>query len=128
MRGIANPTVQWNGSTISVVPNSLAYKLGTGDKVVRAVSAGGGSVTPVVTDNVETKLGMIKFSLANTADGLSLARQMADAGESNEFQIADPDLQASFSGMALITEPERALSQDGVIELEFQGPPGTESP
>ena len=127
MRGISNPTIKYNGSTISIVPNSLSYKLGTGDKVIRAVSAGGGSITPVTTDNVETKLGMIKFAVPNTSEGLLLARQMADAGESNEFQIADPDLQVSFSNMSLMTEPERPLTQDGVIELEFMGPPGTES-
>ena len=127
MRGIANPTIKWNGQTVSIIANSLSYKLGTGDKVIRAISSGGGAITPVTTDNVETKLGMIKFSVPNTSDGLSLARQMADAGESNEFQIADQALQVSFSSMSLMTEPERPLTQDGAIELEFMGPPGVES-
>lgn len=127
MRGISNPTIKWNGATISITPNSLSYKLGTGDKVIRAISSGGGAITPVTTDNVETKLSMLKFGVPNTSEGLLLARQMADAGDTNEFQIADADLQVSFSTMSLMTEPERPLTQDGVIELEFQGPPGTES-
>lgn len=127
MRGISNPTIKRNGETISIVPNTLAYKLGTGDKVIRAVSAGGGAITPVTTENVETKLGMIKFAVPNTSDGAQIARDAADAGEENEFQIVDEDLQVSFSNMSLMTEPERPLSQDGAFELEFQGPPGTES-
>ncbi len=127
MRGISNPVVKLNGETISIVPNSLAYKLGTGDKVIRAVSSGGGAITPVTTDNVETKLGMIKFAVPNTADGALIARTVADNGEANEFQISDEDLQVSFTNMSLMTEPERPLSQDGAFELEFQGPPGTES-
>lgn len=127
MRGISNPVIKRNGKTISIVPNSLAYKLGTGDKVIRAISSGGGAITPVITDNVETKLGMIKFSVPNTSDGAQIAREASDAGENNEFQISDEDLQVSFTGMALMTEPERPLSQDGVFELEFMGPPGTES-
>lgn len=127
MRGISNPTIKRNGETISIVPNSLSYKLGTGDKVIRAVSAGNNSIVPVVTDNAETKLGMIKFSVPNTSEGARLARQVADAGEGNEFQIIDEALQVSFSGMSLMTEPERPLSQDGVFELDFMGPQGVES-
>lgn len=127
MRGISNPVVKRNGQTISIVPNSLTYKLGTGNKVIRAVSAGGGSVTAVVTEDVESKLGMIKFSVPNTKDGALIARESGDAGEANEFQISDEELQVSFTGMALQTEPERPLSQDGAFELEFMGPPGTES-
>lgn len=127
MRGISNPIIKLNGTTISIVSNSLSYKLGTGDKVIRAISAGGNSITPVITDNVETKLSMLKFSVPNTADGLKISRQVADNGENNEIEIADDDLQVAFTNMALMTEPERPLTQDGVIELEFQGPPGTES-
>ena len=127
MRGIANPTIQWNGQTLAIIPNSLSYKTGGGDKVVRPVSAGGGAVTTVVTENVETKMSTLKFSIANTADNIAVARQMNDAGEFNEFQIADDELQVSFSGMALLTEPERPLSMDGEIELEFAGSPASES-
>ncbi len=127
MRGISNPTVKRNGQTISIIPNSLSYKLGTGDRVIRAISAGGGAIIPVITDNVETRLGMIKFSVPNTSDGAQIARDSADAGEDNEFQIIDEALQVSFTGMALMTEPERPLSQDGAFELEFMGAPGTES-
>lgn len=127
MRAISNPTVKWNGQTISIVPNSLSYKLGTGDKNIRAISAGGNSITPVVTENVETKLSMIKFSVPNTSDGLGLARQMAQSGETNEFQIVDAEAQIAFTTMSLMTEPERPLTQDGEVELEFQGPPATQT-
>ena len=127
MRAISNPTVKWNGNTISIVANSLSYKLGDGDKVIRAISAGGNAITPVVTENVETKLSMIKFSVPNTSEGLRLSREMAQAGEANEFQIVDEEAQVSFSTMALMTEPERPLTQDGEIELEFMGPPATQT-
>lgn len=127
MRGISNPTIKWNGQTISIVPNSLSYKLGTGDKVIRAISAGGGSITPVTTANVETQLGMLKFSVPNTSEGLRIARESGQAGEENEFQIVDEEIQVSFSTMTLMTEPERPLTQDGVVELEFMGPPATQT-
>ena len=125
--GIANPTLKVNGTTVAIVPNSLSYKLGTGDKVQRPMSSGGNSVTIVTTDNAETKMSMCKFSVPNTPAGLALTRDTADNNEQNTIEIAEPNLQVAFTQMALTTEPERPLTQDGVIELEFMGPPATES-
>lgn len=127
-RGIANPTIQWNGQTIEIVPNSLEYKNGLGDKNIRAISAGGNAVTTVVTENAETKISMVKFSMANTAKYADIARQMTEEIDTNEILIVDADLQVTFSSMALETEPTIPLTQDGEIEVSFMGPPSTSSP
>lgn len=124
--GISNPTIKWNGESLSILPNSLSYKLGKGDRNVRAISAGGGSVQAVITVDAETKKSMLKFSLANTADAadkVASMMQLSESAEGNSFEIADSQLQVAFSGMALVSEPEIPLSQDGAIELEFEGPP-----
>lgn len=123
--GISNPVVKWNGQTLSVGANSVSYKLGKGDKVTRPFSAGGDAIEVVTTDNVETKISMLKFSLANTANAASIAQEMSNNLAENEFEVSEGDLIVTFTGMVLTTEPEVPLSQDGVIELDFSGLPAS---
>lgn len=127
-RGIANPTIQWNGQTIEIIPNSVEYKNGLGDKNIRAISAGGNAISTVITENAETKISMIKFAMANTAKYADIARQMSELVDQNELLIISNDLQVTFSGMALETEPTIPLTQDGEIEVSFMGAPSTSSP
>lgn len=126
-KGLSNPSVQWNGNPIYIEANSLSHNLGKGERNVRSFSAGGNSVTTVVTEDASTKIGMIKFSLANDPQGAKWANQMHELICENEFQIAQDGYQASFKEMTLLTSPEIPFSSDGVIELEFMGPVGTQS-
>lgn len=123
--GISTPTVKWNGRTLAVVPNSVELNTGGGEKTVRAMSAGGGSVQMVHTRNAETFKGMLKFGLANTAETISIVTEMQDLVGGNNFEVVDGEAQISFSGMSLIVDPAIPLSQDGQVDLEFEGAPAT---
>lgn len=122
---LSNPTVQVNDDTIYIVPNSLAYKRGKGDISVRAQSAGGDAVQVVVTENAETKMAMVKFSLFLTDDN----RQAIETWQENRFNGGNTirfsqrgsEVPLSFTGMNITTDPEFNVGADGSVEIEFMG-------
>ena len=120
---LSNPTVEVNDDTISILPNSLSYKEGQGDRNVRAESAGGNSIVPIVTVNAETKLSMCKFKLSNTAQHLNQVKEWIAAEDGVTISLSEGDIQVAFREMVVITEPERAIGADGELEIDFQGPP-----
>jgi len=118
---LANPTVQVNDVTIGIVPNSVSYKSGKGDRNVRAESAGGDSVDVVVTENAETKVSMVKFKLYNTKSNDEKLRGWQTNADGNTIQLSDGDFVRSFASMYVTSDPEIAVGADGEIEIEFMG-------
>jgi len=120
---LANPTVEVNDNPIAIVPNSLSYKKGQGDKTVKAQSAGGNAIETVITENAETKISMVKFKLYNTKENFDNANVWIDNIDGNTIRLSEGELTESFRGMVTTTEPERMVGADGELELEFQGQP-----
>lgn len=122
---LSNPTIQVNDETISIVPNSLTYTRGRGDVSVRAQSAGGNSVETVVTENAETKISMVKFSLYLTDTNLEFISNWQDTrysgGSTIRFSERGSASPLSFTGMNITTDPEYSVGADGVVEVEFMG-------
>lgn len=124
---LSNPSVQVNDDTIAIVPNSLSYKKGKGDVQVRAQSAGGNSVETVLTENAETKVSMVKFSLFLTDTN----RQLIDAWQENrysggntiKFSQRGSNVPLAFVNMNVTIDPELSVGADGSVEIEFMGDP-----
>lgn len=121
-RTLSNPTVEVNDVVIGIIPNSLTYKEGKGDKDVKAESAGGNSIDVVITENAETKISMVKFKLYNT-DGNLNAINVWSENETNTILLSEGNIQVPFRDMVVTTEPERAIGADGELEIEFKGAP-----
>ena len=121
-RTLSNPTVEVNDDVIAIIPNSLSYKPGLGEKSAKAQSAGGNAISVVVTENAETKIGMVKFKLFNTAANLERVKDWNVLYEST-IRLYEEDITESFRDMVMITEPERAVGADGELEVEFKGAP-----
>jgi len=120
---LSNPTVEVNDDTIAIIPNSLTYKEGQGDRKVKAESAGGNSISTVVTVDAETKISDCKFKLYNTADNLNKIKEWMAEDEGVTISLSEDDVTVSFNNMVVTTEPERAVGADGELEIEFMGPP-----
>ena len=122
---LSNPTIQINDETIAIVPNSLSYKRGAGDVNVRTQSAGGNSVEAVITENAETKISMVKFSLFLTDTNLDAIRAWQDnrasGGNTIRFSERGSDKPLAFSNMHVTTDPEYSVGADGSVEVEFMG-------
>lgn len=124
LKTLSNPQIEVNDQTIAIVPNSLSYKKGKGDKDVKAQSAGGQSIEVVVTENAETFISMVKFKLYNTAVNFNLVDQWIDnVPDGNTIRLSEGEITESFRSMIVTTEPERIVGADGELEIEFKGQP-----
>jgi len=121
-KSLSNPTVVVNNDTIAIVPNSLVYKTGFGDKSVKPQSSGGNAIEVVITEDAETKKSMVKFKLYNTKKHLQLAKTWGVLF-SNTIEVSEGNVAEAFSDMVIISEPERAIGADGELEFEFEGAP-----
>jgi hypothetical protein len=120
---VSNPAVVINNLAVPVVPNSVSYTEGFGEQNMSVQSAGGGNIDTVFSDNVETHISKVMFTMKNTAENIALIRGWKVNKNANAITVTGDDLNRSFSGMALVSDYEVKLGADTVIELEFQGNP-----
>lgn len=120
-RTLANPAVEVNDIVVGIKPNSLTYKKGKGDVNVRAQSAGGNSIAAIFTEDAETKISMVKFTLLTTKDTVELIDGWLD--QESTIDLSDGDFTVSFRKVRIKTEPEINTGADGEIEVEFCGQP-----
>lgn len=120
---LANPTVEVNDAPIAIIPNSLSYKKGQGDKTVKAQSAGGNAIEPVISENAETKISMVKFKMYNTKENFDFVNAWTDNINGNTIRLSEGELVESFRTMVVTSEPERMIGADGELEIEFMGTP-----
>ena len=122
---ISDAGVVVNNVGVNIMPNSLSYDEGFGEQTVTVQSAGNGKISTVYANDVETNVGMVKFSMKSTIENIALARKWKSNGNRNAVaviaQTPDGNLTRNFSGMALVNNYEVQLSADGVMDLEFRG-------
>jgi hypothetical protein len=124
---LANPTIIVNGIVTGIVPNSVTYTEGLGEQNQRTQSSGGGATQVIYSQNVESNISMVKFSVYPTIQGgaggstnaLDLLRGWKENTNNNVIQITAPNFQRSFTSAALTTNYEVALGADTTIEVEF---------
>lgn len=122
---LANPSVVVNNEPVAVVPNSVKFTEGDGEQTMRAASIGGGGVEQVYSDNIETKISNIMFSIFNTVDSINLARAWKKNRNSNVIVVVGttPDgetLRRTFNRAALLGDYEVPLGSDTQLDLEFK--------
>jgi hypothetical protein len=122
-RTLSNPAVEIGNVSVGIVPNSLSYKTGAGDIVLRPQSAGGNSIEVIKTENAETKKSMVKFSLFNTKTNIDFVRLWQDSVDGESIQLSDGAYNESFRNMFVMIDPEVNLGAEGNIEVVFEGSP-----
>ncbi len=122
---LSNPVMEIDGDVISYIPNSVVYNEGAGEMKVKVESAGGGTVEPIVTENAETKIGMVKFKVSPTSTHLGQIREWQTSSRDGgvTIDLSKDDIQVPFTQMILINNPDVNVGVDGEIELEFEGAP-----
>lgn len=123
-KGLALPTIEVNDRVISYKPNSLTYKGGLGDLVVRHQTAGEGVGEEVLTEDAETKIGMVKFTLLAETGNTDLANEWMRASRDLAgvtIRLSAEGFTRSFRNMRVTTEPEISLGSEGEFEIEFMG-------
>lgn len=120
---IANPSLVANNESVFIVSNSLKYTEGFGEQNVRVQSAGGGNVAAVVSNNVETNKGNLKFSLMPTPENIRLARSWKANPNINVFSWFQGELERTLPQATVTNDYEVNLAADGTIDLEIMGRP-----
>lgn len=123
---LSDPSVTINNEAINVVPNSVSYNDGLGTQTVLAQSAGNGKTSTVYSNNVETNIGSMKFSIRSTVQNANFARALKANLNRNVVMISGttPDgksLTRTMTEAAFTTDLDVPLSQDGVIAIEMMG-------
>ena len=75
-----------------------------------------------MTENAETKKGMVKFSLYNTAVNQALLDGWLDSNGTT-VRLSQGDFTLSFRSMVVTTDPEVSTGADGNLEVTFEGQP-----
>jgi hypothetical protein len=122
-RGLSNPTVQVNNTTISITPKSFKYKSGKGNKSVKVYSTGGSQTENVISENADSKKSSVQFSIASTKDNVDLISEWQDSSAGVTITAVDGDWSKTFRFMYLVEDPETPVGADEVIPLKFEGTP-----
>lgn len=122
---ISDAVVDVNNDSVGIVPNSLAFTEGLGEQKILAVSEGGGRVSQVFANDLESNFGMVKFELRATAPNIELARSWKAKGNSNVVIIAGEDLDGNdfvrtYTQASVVGNYEVGIATEGTIAIEFQ--------
>lgn len=118
---IANVYIYINNLPRAYVANSLSFKDGRGERIVRTQALGGGASEIIVSDNVETHYGSVKFQMRNDLENIENALIWRDRLNNNVVVLADRfgDFSLTFKEATIINDVEYEIAAEGNFELEF---------
>lgn len=122
MSALVNPQIVINDEPVAYVPNSFDFSDGYGDRTVRTQTTGGGNVEQVFTEDVETQLGRVKFTLISTTENIEKITKWQQNIDANAIELsASGNFSRSFPRMTIMSEPPKPGGQDAQFDVEFQG-------
>lgn len=118
-----------NNNIVAYEANTLSYKEGFGETKVRNAVLGGGVTEQVFSQDLESKIGMVKFSLPSTIASVTLVRGWQNNLNANVVElmgtVGGQTFTRVFEQSAVTNDPEVNLSADGSVEVEFMTRPST---
>ncbi len=128
---LVDASVEVDDETITVEGNTLVIVEGQGTFTTKAATRGGRAVA-VHSEDVTTKVGMIKFDMPASVSSMNLARDFKARGAGRVVRVSGTDSQGNRMGRALThgvmtNDPEKAIQNEGKITIEFSGAPLTAS-
>jgi len=124
---LADATVRVNNDVWAIVPNSLEFTEGQGEQEIKAASTGGGGSEQVYVEDVESKFSTLKFQVYSTVQSVKDTKKVKANKNRNlvsiEGRTDDGVITRSFSQAAMLNDPAKVLTRDGVIDVEFKSNP-----
>jgi len=117
-----------NDEQVAYTADSLSWKDGFGEYQVRNAIVGGGQTEQVFSQALDTKFGMVKFSMPSTPENEALKRSWKVNLNNNVVELVGS--QASgftkiFTLACLLDDPETNAAADGNIEVDFNTNPAS---
>jgi len=121
MVAITKPGIVVNGAAIKIKPNSVKFKEGFGNTKVRPQTTGGGNVDMVPTEDIETKIGMISFTMLATVENIDAKRAWQAQPGANTVQMVQGGFSRTLKLGTIEEDPEMQTGVDGEFEVSFSG-------
>lgn len=122
---LTDATVIVNNEAIAILPNTLTFDEGEGEQIVRAASIGGGKAETIYSQDIESKVGMVKFELPTTPENIELARSWKKNQNRNVVTIAgstpEGDVTRTFTQSAVTNNYEVNVGSETSIEIVLHG-------
>ena len=121
---LTDPFIIVNSEKIAIVPGSLSYTPGFGERQALAQSEGGGRVSQVMSTNQATAFSKVNFALRMTTDNEARVRRWMTLRNRNSIEIAITDdegnrLTRTFTQALVMGDPTHAFGYDTQIDIEW---------
>ena len=129
---LVDASIEVNDEVITIEGNSITLTEGVGESTVKAASQGGKPVM-VVSQDITTKIGKVKFDMPATVASMNRSRDFAVASKGTSVvRVSGTDPAGNRMGRTLTqatmtNDPEKAIQSDGKISIEFSGMPLVQS-
>lgn len=117
------PQVSVNDIPIEIIPNSLKWKNGKGERKTRVASGGAGRVTTYNTEDIETQIGEITFRMILTNEAVEQIEEWQDNFDSNTVTFQEKGIERTMNRSIIMNDPENAAGVEGEVEITFSGSP-----
>ena len=122
-RALSVPQVVVNGIVAPIVPNSLKFVEGFGERKIRTASLGGASVETYATTDLTTKYGKISFDMITTDEAIALKKTWQINYQNNSVEWLEAGQTRRMANAAIMEDPEVTSGMDGQFTVTFQGDP-----
>lgn len=124
---LVDASVEVDDEPVTVEGNTLVIIEGQGTSTVKGATRGG-RVVAVVSEDVTTKVGMIKFEMPASIESMNLARDFKAQGAGRVVRVSGTDAAGNRLGRTLTqgimtNDPDKAVQNEGKVPVEFSGAP-----
>lgn len=124
---LVDASVEVDDEPVTVEGNTLVLVEGQGTVTTKAATKGG-RVVAVHSEDITTKVGMIKFEMPASVASMNLARDFKARGAGRVVRVSGTDAAGNRLGRTLTqgvmsNDPEKAVQNEGKVAIEFSGAP-----
>ena len=124
---LVDASIEVDDETVSVEGNTIVIVEGQGETTVKAASKGGVPVV-VSSQDITTKIGMVKFEMPASVESMNLSRDFKARGAGRVVRVSGTDAAGNRLGRTLTqgvmtNDPDKAIQSEGKIPIEFSGAP-----
>lgn len=124
---LTNASVEVNDEPQVIMANTVSVILGGGESDIKGGSKGG-AVIPIFSENIETKIGEVKYESPSTETTVENIKAYKDNGPANVVRVtgvgpAGARVNLTFKTAALVNQPEIAFQSEGTASFEWKSQP-----
>ena len=122
---LVSASVEVNDDAVTVEANTLALVEGQGESTLKAATRGG-VVVMISSEDISTKVGMIKFEMPASVGNMDLSKSWKSLRNGLTVVVSGTDengnvLTRTLTQGVMTNDPEKSIQNEGKIQIEFSG-------